>query len=706
MPVLNGTPGNDLLAGSDENDGLYGFGGNDILAGGRGVDILEGGDGDDVISIAAPVVDNIAVSGRIDGGAGYDILDLSGVLDILFSGGDRADGLGTIWSGRVGLNRQAFYMLGIEEIRGGAGADYFSLLGLNGGTLINVTVRGGAGADQITGGYGADILYGDDGNDILSGDDQRRTRTTDTIFGGSGDDIIYGGLEERISGGADNDLVILYGEYTLAGNTGVFDGGAGVDLLWFYNFQGGSIDLIAGTATLGGQSAVVTGFENVQATIISGSLTVQGTEGDNQIVVTSGGGVLSGRGGDDTLVGGYRGSDALFGGEGNDILQGRPEPSIFDGSLSATPIDDLDGGQGTDQAVFFGARSAYTITTSNGVTTVLRAGEVVRMVNVEYLRFSDGLVGIDGRIVTDIVGTAAAETLYGSPLSDTISGLNGGDTIYTGGGSDVIRYALASDSSRGFGEQDTIVDFQTALDVIDLSALNPSVVTIARNNFRPAYYHQSLVYIETPTGGMTLIINALIQGSDILTGNATGIYMTGTDWADALTGSARKDSLHGGLGSDIITGGGEADALFGGADADTFVYRAASDSTLASADIIFDFISGQDVLDLSAIRTGISDTFGIAYLNGGSFLFVDLAGNGSNDMLIQLTNVRLAASDILWTRTSLGEEPVVKSAGPEVLPVPSDADAAWGRLVSNHDDGMHLLAEEGLVSARGHDWYL
>jgi glucose/arabinose dehydrogenase len=44
---LEGTPGNDVIAGSDEADRIRGHGGDDVICGGRGDDVLKGGPGTD-----------------------------------------------------------------------------------------------------------------------------------------------------------------------------------------------------------------------------------------------------------------------------------------------------------------------------------------------------------------------------------------------------------------------------------------------------------------------------------------------------------------------------------------------------------------------------------------------------------------------------------------------------------------------------------
>ena len=194
-------------------------------------------------------------------------------------------------------------------------------------------------------------------------------------------------------------------------------------------------------------------------------------------------------------------------------------------------------------------------------------------------------------------------------------------------------------------------------------------------------------------------------------GGSFGVYMVGSGVADVLTGTFQADPIYGGSGNDIITGGGGADALFGDAGIDTFVYVAVSDSTQAMTDGIFGFVSGEDRLDLTRVRTGASDTFGIAYLSGGSFLFVDLGGNGTTDMVIGLANTTLIASDILWSAGALSEEAPVKEAGPQTLPGADEADLFDTDMMSDLSslDGRFMLDLNPDVARgfyHGQDWFL
>jgi Ca2+-binding RTX toxin-like protein len=66
--VLNGTPGNDRIAGFAGNDMLNGLAGDDRLRGGKGADILNGGDGNDKLKGGKG-------ADRLNGDAGDDVID-------------------------------------------------------------------------------------------------------------------------------------------------------------------------------------------------------------------------------------------------------------------------------------------------------------------------------------------------------------------------------------------------------------------------------------------------------------------------------------------------------------------------------------------------------------------------------------------------------------------------------------------------------
>jgi Ca2+-binding RTX toxin-like protein len=128
--VINGSAGNDQLAGGEGNDTLNGFGGNDtILAGGGGEDFVDGGSGRDSIDLR-----NSAQSGIV--------VDFSA---------------GTLVGGQPG----SIAFISIERVVGSIFDDSMS----GNGAAQNLT--GQSGADTLWGAGGIDTLWGGNGGDFF-----------------------------------------------------------------------------------------------------------------------------------------------------------------------------------------------------------------------------------------------------------------------------------------------------------------------------------------------------------------------------------------------------------------------------------------------------------------------------------------------------------------------------------------------------------
>jgi Ca2+-binding RTX toxin-like protein len=147
--------------------------------------------------------------------------------------------------------------------------------------------------------------------------------------------------------------------------------------------------------------------------------------------------------------------------------------------------------------------------------------------------------------------------------------------------------------------------------------------------------------------------NTLGSGSDTLIGIER---LTGSDYNDTLTGNAKVNVLTGGMGADTLTGGGGKDI---------FDFNALSDMGALSgnADIITDFVRGQDKIDLSTLdantATTANDGFSgfidntTSFSAAGQLMFLDgvLYGSTNTDssaeFAIQLTGITaLDNSDI------------------------------------------------------------
>jgi Ca2+-binding RTX toxin-like protein len=151
--------------------------------------------------------------------------------------------------------------------------------------------------------------------------------------------------------------------------------------------------------------------------------------------------------------------------------------------------------------------------------------------------------------------------------------------------------------------------------------------------------------------------------------------ITGGDGADWLDGHGDNDTIHGGGGDDVIIGNVGTDHLWGDSGADTFLYYSAYDG----ADRIYDFKSGEDMIDLTALgltaraaaafeadttgtRTGDPITDGYVFFvdgDDGDELYVDLNGGGPDpyDGEVNESGDFIPFYDDILLATSIGGEP-------------------------------------------------
>jgi Ca2+-binding RTX toxin-like protein len=227
------------------------------------------------------------------------------------------------------------------------------------GTSADEILMGFGGGDYLNGGEGNDTLYGGDGNDELwvyygnnyidagNGDDYIDTgEGNNTIYGRDGnDDIIFysgsnyidaGNGDDSLSGGFDNDTI-----YTGEGNDSLcswggddyVESGAGNDYLIF---QGtGSVFVDGGE----GNDTIFT---------YMGTDTIYGGSGDDSIYSGSGDDYINGGDGNDDL-GGNEGNQTIYGGSGDDFIRGQSGNDLIYGGAGS---DRLEGGSFADVFVF------------------------------------------------------------------------------------------------------------------------------------------------------------------------------------------------------------------------------------------------------------------------------------------------------------------------------------------------------------------
>ena len=494
--------GNNFVSGGGGDDFIMAFGGDDIIDGGTGADVMEGGSGNDIY-----YVDSVSDVVRETIGGGFDYVYTSTTLAL--PNGSEIEYLAT----RATLSTEGLALYGNEfantiianygnnGLYGGGGDDFLS--GLDGDDILD----GGAGADVMEGGNGNDIYFVDSASDVV-----RETSGTDLVFTsvtyalpvgaeiellGTTNELSTQGLalfgneyantiianngNNGLYGGAGNDFLSgLGGDDILDGGTGadVMEGGHGNDI-YFVDNAG---DVIRETS---GNDLV---FTSVSYSLAAGAaIELLGTTNEFSLDPLT----LYGNEFANTIIG-NNGNNALYGGNGDDFLSGLLGNDVLDGGAGA---DVMEGGEGDD--TYYVDQQGDVVRDSGGFDTVLASGSYALAVgaSIEVLRsadiFSTAAVNLYGNeFANTISGNNGANLLAGGAGADRLEG-NGGDDVLDGGadqdvlvggaGADIFRFSAAADSRVGFA--DTITDFQSGIDRIDLSLIDANSQTGAHDSF-------------------------------------------------------------------------------------------------------------------------------------------------------------------------------------------------------------------------------
>lgn len=168
------------------------------------------------------------------------------------------------------------------------------------------------------------------------------------------------------------------------------------------------------------------------------------------------------------------GSDTIFGGRDNDTLLGEQGNDVIDGGQGA---DSLSGAGGVDTLSYATAPGGVTVNLGSGEASGSHAtGDTISgFENVIGTGFNDILIGNGAD--NEIVGGGGRDLLVGGGGHDTLLGGFGGDTLSGGSGRDMFVYQQLAGSQDVLGAIDTILDFRSAIDVIDLRGIDADLGT-------------------------------------------------------------------------------------------------------------------------------------------------------------------------------------------------------------------------------------
>ena len=459
--------------------------------------------------------------------------------------------------------------------------------------VIELTIDGGAGDDQLFGSQGADVFLGGDGNDDLFGDDGN-----DVALMGSGDDAFRwdpGDDDDTLEGQDGADTMLFVGANASENIDITANGGR---VRFFRDVANVTMDLddveTIDFRALGGADNVVVGdlagTDLTQTSVDLGgangggdgqadTVTVNGTNAADVFGAAGGSGdvevsglsarvnildpeqgndrlTLNAVGGDDTgnasslgadgmqlTINGGLGVDTLVGSEGNDLINGGDGNDVAlmgagDDTFVWNPGDDndtLEGEAGSDTMLFNGSNAAENIDIAANGGRVLFFRNVANVTmdlnDVEAIDFN-ALGGADTIVVNDLSGTDV--TRVANNLSAGGGGDGQPDTVVVNGtnGDDVILVTgdAASTSVLGLSAQVDMTGTEAANDRITVNAL-------AGDDVVEASGLQAGAIQLTADGG---------QGDDVLIGG---------DGNDVLVGGPGDDVLLGGGGTDVIDGG-------------------------------------------------------------------------------------------------------------------------------------------------------
>ena len=608
----------------------------DTLAGGLGADTMVGGLGDDLYKVdnAGDVVtdaggrDTVLSSVSWTMTAGVDVLTLT-------KGGLTATG-----------------NLDANILNGSTGND--SLAGMDG----NDTLTGNGGADTLDGGAGDDTyvltasgatIVDISGTDTVvlmkdgitfAGDAEiiRLGGTAHSLTGGTGDNVLEGGAgNDSIDGGAGNDLLLAgEGDDDLHATSGhdILSGGAGNDR---YRLNGASADIedFLGHDTLDASEG--TGNDYVDLSGATDSII------ENEHVHLGGGGStvspldvqflqdLTGSFADDIMT--VRGlvpqivtalqavqSNATFG------VSSFVDKPIAPFGVTGEWVYKLEQALSADATTL--AATYNRITNLSGSDAP--ESQIEALMQLALHATETGFRADSARFV--VLFTDAPFHVAGDGAAAGITTANNGDAIMDGGGigEDYPMIAQLASALQAAGIIPIFAvagGYETTYQGLVHDLGRGAVVTLTANSsnivdaITAGIGSATTTHIEDAVGGI---------GDDTLVGSLDDNALTGAGGNDSLSGDAGNDLLSGGLGadtltggdgSDVLTGGAGADLLTGGAGGDTFVFTQ-RDSLRTGFDVITDFQSGVDHIDLSAIDADLATT------GNQAFTFIDAAAFG------------------------------------------------------------------------------
>jgi len=339
------------------------------------------------------------------------------------------------------------------------------------------------------------------------------------------------------------------------------------------------------------------------------------------------------------------------------VIIGNSNNNVLDGGAGA---DSLNGGAGNDSYVVDNmgdkvvelanegtdlVKSSITYTLGDAVENLTLTGTAA--INGTGNALANAIIGNTGNNVLN--GGAGADTMTGGAGNDTYLVDNTGDSVIEGLNAGVdrvnssITYTLTANVEQLMLTGNAAINGTgNELDNILYGNAGVNVLTGGKGNDTYSVQNTSDTVVELAGDG-TDDVNSSVNYT--LPANVENLTLTGSAALNGM-GNALNNILSGNAGNNILNGGAGKDLLTGGAGNDTFKFSAVTDSAVGVLrDVIADFKSGVDKIDLSAINpafkfigaASFSDIGQVRFSNG--FLEANTAGDIQSEFQVYLTGV-------------------------------------------------------------------
>ncbi len=347
--------------------------------------------------------------------------------------------------------------------------------------------------------------------------------------------------------------------------------------------------------------------------------------------------IIEGGKGDDIIITGdmgASGSDTYIyaAGDGNDVITDKTWAHFGPNEIDLLKLTDIDASDvqlsrsGDDLLV-------KIVSTNETITIVDQFAESSDAPGqgLEYIQFANGerwgrdtIAGIIASQVPFIagtnhndtlIGTAAAQNIYGETGNDIIDGRGGSDLLYGGVGDDTLEIGVSLPGDlvtvQGGPGIDTldVSEFDSAI-WLDFVTSGAELRTRDESDLSSGTW-RDMAQVETVENAIGTAFSDQIYGdggNNVLQGNAGDDTLDGRSGNDQLVGGDGSDTLAGGMGNDYLDGGDGSDVLNGGLDQDILIGGKGSDTLTGGTEsdiFVFDADFGTDVItDFTAAGAG------------------------------------------------------------------------------------------------------